>query len=320
MMGRHSIIYTQGGDTFNDYLSDYICWMEFRGWSHRTIENYTINIKQLINFIRRETDVQCLDEINPRIIHQYQHFLYHLNLKSDKYLSISSQHTKLVCIRSFFKYLYLIHHIHIDPSLIQLPVKGQNLPKNILSECQIETILQQPDLKSHLGVRNRAILELFYASGIRNSELRNLTVYDINLSQMQLMVRKGKNGKDRIVPIGEITAKYIDDYLSNVRSILCSTYSTNILFLSKSGRKITKANLIWIVAHNAKKAGIGSFITPHTFRHSCATHMLQRGADIRYIQELLGHASVATTQIYTRVLIADLKKVFRETHPRAVNK
>ena len=164
------------------------------------------------------------------------------------------------------------------------------------------------------------MLELLYASGIRNTELRNLSIQDIDLEQLQITIRKGKYHKDRVIPMGEVAAYWIERYLKNGRLKLFSHLSGNILFISKSGKRITRGNLIWIVAKTARKAGLPDPVTPHSLRHTCATHMLKHGADIRYIQEHLGHASVATTQIYTRVMINDLQQIFMQTHPRAILK
>jgi len=163
-------------------------------------------------------------------------------------------------------------------------------------------------------------LKLLYATAIRNTELRNLTVSEIDFDYQQLFIRKGKFGKDRVVPIGKIASDVIREYMIHSRSKLCCDYKTRYLFISKNGHKLTRGNLIWIVKHQAKKAGLSENLTPHCLRHACATHMLRAGADIRYIQELLGHTSVATTQLYTRVVITDLKENYMRTHPRAIRK
>jgi integrase/recombinase XerD len=167
--------------------------------------------------------------------------------------------------------------------------------------------MSQPDQVVPLDVRNKAILELLYASGLRNTELRNLSVYDVDLAQLQLSVRKGKNQKDRLIPIGEIAAENIERYIKYVRGDLCSNYSKHILFLSKSGKKITRGNLIWIISKYSKMACLGSSVTPHTFRHSCATHMLRNGATLDTFRSYWGMHRWRQ-HIYTRVIITDLQK------------
>jgi integrase/recombinase XerD len=320
-MEQYSITISETDNSITGNLQEFIVWMQYQGWSTRTIETYSNNIQQFTEFLKNETETQSVEDINPNNLFKYQHFVHNRRLKSGKSISISSIHTKLVSIRSFLQFLYMNRKINFKPDLIiRLPVKRQPLPKNILSEKQIERLLSEPDVSKLLGLRNKAIIELLYASGIRNMELRNLTINDINLDQMQITIRRGKNRKDRVIPMGEIAADWIDKYINSARYQLFSSSSENILFLSKSGKKITRANLIWIISKYSHRAGLAVPVTPHTLRHTCATHMLKNGADIRYIQEILGHASVATTQIYTRVIITDLQRVFRETHPRAVKK
>ena len=320
-MEQYSITISNTGDSIAANLQEFILWMQYQGWSIRTIETYSNNIQQFIDFLKNEIETHSVDDINTNNLFKYQHFVHNLRIKSGKSITISSMHTKLVSIRSFLQFLYMNRKINFKPDLIiRLPVKRQPLPKNILSENQIERLLSKPDVSKLLGLRNKAIIELLYASGIRNMELRNLSINDIDLDQLQVMIRKGKNQKDRVIPMGEIAAYWIDKYINSVRYQLFSSFSENILFLSKSGRKITRANLIWIISKYSYQAGLPTPVTPHTLRHACATHMLKNGADIRYIQEHLGHASVATTQIYTRVIITDLQRVFRETHPRAIKK
>ena len=305
-------------------LAKYNEWMLARGWSERTHESYKSNVRFLLDYLSAETSVRNLNEIDGKTLSGFQNFLYHSETKQGKRLALSSQHTKLVSVRSFFHFLYETDALFFDPSAaLNLPKKRRGLPKGVMSEQQVEKLLNQPDLSSPLGLRDRAILETLYSSGIRNTELRNLAVYDIDLQQLQLTVRKGKNAKDRVVPIGEIAADFIHEYLISARPVLAANPrnrdlqpDNELLFISKNGLRLTKANLVWIFDKYVKRADLNSHFTPHSLRHSCATHMLRAGADIRYIQELLGHASVATTQIYTKVEVTDLRAMHRQCHPR----
>ena len=320
-MENHSNISVQKNEDFSILKQQYSFWMEYQGWSKRTIESYNNSIQQFIDYIQPELDWQSFVNIKPQLIYKYQHELFNRRLKSGRSIAIATMHTNLVAVRSFLNFLYLNNELHVDPKMvIKLPIKRQSLPKSILNEDQISDLLANSSGNDSLSLRNRAILELLYASGIRNSELRNLNISDVDLSQLQVMVRKGKYQKDRLIPMGEVAANWISQYLKFGRQFLFSCDSGNILFLSKTGRKITRGNLIWIVKNVTKQSGLKTLVTPHSLRHTCATHMLKNGADIRYIQELLGHASVATTQIYTRVIINDLTEVFRKTHPRAILK
>lgn len=298
------------------HLARFIEWMKVKGWSERTLESYSSDVKFFLNYLKDETSVVNLLDIDNRSLSGFQSFLFNYQTKKGKRLALSSQHNKLVAVRSFFRFLFETDVLIFDPSAaLHLPKKRKSLPKGVMSEKQVEKLLSQPDLSTALGFRDRTILEILYSSGIRNSELRSLTVYDADLNLLQLTIRKGKNAKDRVVPLGEIAANFIKEYLLTFRPKLAMN-ETELLFISKNGLKITQANLVWIFAKYVKQAGFNTQFTPHSLRHSCATHMLRHGADIRYIQEMLGHASVATTQIYTKVEVTDLRTMHRQCHPR----
>jgi integrase/recombinase XerD len=304
---------------FEIYLARFIEWIKAQGWSERTLESYTADIRSFIDYIVNETTAKFLPEIDAKVLTAFQTWLYHKESKRGKRLSLSSQHTKLVAVRTFFRFLYENDLIITNPSVaLSLPKKRKSLPKGVLSEQQIEKLLEQPDTADPIGFRDRTILEVLYATGIRNSELRSLCVYDIDLKELQITVRKGKNAKDRVLPLGEIAADYLAEYFLTVRPKLNINETNQLLFISKNGRKITQANLVWIITKYVKKASLKGNITPHSLRHSCATHMLRHGADLRYVQEMLGHSSVATTQIYTRVEVGDLKAIHRRCHPREI--
>jgi integrase/recombinase XerD len=191
---------------FDLYLAKYNEWMLVRGWSVRTQESYQSNVRFFLDYLINETSARNLNEIDGKTLSGFQNFLYHTETRQGRRLALSSQHTKLVSVRSFFHFLYETDVLLFDPSAaLNLPKKRRGLPKGVMSEHQVELLLQQPDINTTLGFRDRAILEVLYSSGIRNTELRNLAVYDVDLQQLQLTVRKGKNAKDRIVPLGEIS-------------------------------------------------------------------------------------------------------------------
>ncbi len=309
---------------FDLYLAKYSEWMLSRGWSERTQESYKSNIRFFLDYLINETSVENLNEIDAKILSGFQTFLYHSETKQGKRLALSSQHTKLVSVRSFFHFLYETDILLFDPSAaLHLPKKRRSLPKGVMSEKQVEKLLNQPDLSTALGFRDRTILETLYSTGIRNSELRSLNIYDVDFNQLQTNIIKGKNAKDRVVPLGESAADYIHEYIISARPKLNASSrkrdlqpDNELLFISKNGLQITKANLIWIIAKYVEQAALNGRFTPHSLRHSCATHMLRHGADIRYIQEMLGHASVATTQIYTKVEVTDLRAMHRQCNTR----
>lgn len=304
-------------DKFNLYLAKFVEWMQAQNWSPRTIESYESNVRFFYDFLQSETSVNVLQDIDSKLLYSYQQFIYNQEQRSGKRLSLSTQHTRLVAVRSFFGYLHHTGVLLLDPSTdLVLPKKPKHLPKGVMSEQQVAALLEQPDTGTTLGFRDRTLIETLYATGIRNTELRNLALYDLELPNLRLTIRQGKNAKDRVVPLGEIAADYLKEYLETERPKLSTNPKQQLVFISKSGKQITLANLVWIIRKYAKKAGIGSQFTPHSLRHSCATHMLRGGADLRYVQEMLGHASVETTQIYTQVEVKDLAEMHRRFHPR----
>jgi integrase/recombinase XerD len=183
---------------------------------------------------------------------------------------------------------------------------------------EVERMLAVPDVETPLGLRNRAILELLYSSGLRSSEARNLTLYDVNTGQGEALVREGKGGKDRVVPVGEVAAKYIELYVKEARPKILKGYEdSGYLFLGGRGGKMGATTLNeTIVKRYVREAGIKKPVTTHGMRHTCATHLLKGRANIRHIQALLGHRSLESTQIYTRVEVGDLKRELRRCHPR----
>ena len=204
----------------------------------------------------------------------------------------------------------------MDPALdLELPKLRDYLPKNILTQQETEHFLSLPDT-SIFGLRNKAILELMYLSGIRRAEACNLEIYDINLKEKTLHIRQPKNRKDRIVPIGEKAKQAVEKYLLGSRPKLSKDPREKALFLSHYGTKIRKESLNYIVRKYSDKMRLDRRITPHCLRHSCATHLLQNGASLSIIQEILGHKRIKTTQIYTRICPQDLKEAIRKYHPR----
>jgi len=185
-----------------------------------------------------------------------------------------------------------------------------------LSVSEARRIIHAPDTKTVIGYRDQAVLEVLYSSGIRKEELNNLTLEDVDCDDGFLRIIEGKGNKDRIVPIGRIACRYLENYIHSVRSELVTNPQNNYLFLTMRGKKFSK-NVLWeLVKKYARKAKLKKNVYPHTFRHSCATAMLKNKADIRTIQKLLGHASLDSTQVYTHLSITDLKDVHRRCHPR----
>lgn len=300
-------------------------YMEMENFSERTINDYVYQLKYFLEYLI-DKDIETILDINREIVYCYQMYLYNYR-KDKKPLSLETQYSRLVPLKSFYRYLAKQKYIVNDPTIdLELPKRKKNLPSGIMTEKEINKILNQPNPDLILGIRDKAILELLYSSAIRNTELRKLTIYDIEMTDNQIRINQGKGRKDRIIPLGEIAIKYIERYLRESRPKLLEGFEPTkrikepekqkLLFISKNGRQLTMASLITIITKYVRLAGIKKHITPHSFRHTCATHMLKRKAGLRYIQELLGHGSIATTQVYTHIELNDLKKEHKRTHPR----
>jgi integrase/recombinase XerD len=210
---------------------------------------------------------------------------------------------------------------HDPAGMLVLPKRRRTLPRVILTKREIARLLAAPDRATPLGCRDRAVIEVLYATGIRNAEIRGLQVSDLDLGRGLAQIRNGKSGRGRVVPLGRAAAAAVREYLETSRPQLLAglgpdAATEETLFLSRSGRPLLALGVIEPLRRHARRARIKKPVTPHTLRHSCATHMLYGRADLRHIQALLGHNSLATTQIYTQVEVTDLKAVHRRCHPR----
>ena len=298
-----------------NYMQKHIEWMKIKNYSKATIRRYKINANVFISWCDQRSLITPA-EITKSILERYQRYLFHYRKKDGQPLSTASQAGRLVTVRTLFKWLAKENYILYNPaSEIELPKIEKRLPKAILNEKEIEQVLRQPDLTTALGIRDRAVLETFYSTGIRRQELINLGIYDIDADRGILTVRQGKGSKDRVIPIGDRALKWIEKYKYEVRPELQCGQDEQTLFLNCYGEKMKVNGMTVIVARYIDKANIGKKGSCHLFRHSMATHMLENGADIRYVQAMLGHVKLETTEIYTQVSIKRLKEVHTLTHP-----
>jgi len=308
-------------DQFELLLARFLERMRVLGWSPRTLDSYRSQIGVFFSYLDAETDLEELTAIGPDTLHAYQTWLYGYENEKGRRLAIATQAARISSLRSFFRHLVKEDILLHDPAAqLAVPKRKGILPRSVLSKHEVSRLLSAPDVGTPLGLRDRAIIEILYSTGIRNAELRALRIYDLDFERGFLRVNEGKNAKDRVVPMGEDASAWLREYLSDARPKLLATRSDaateTIVFLSKSGRPLLPLGVIYPIRKYAKRAGIERAITPHSFRHTFATHLLAGRADIRHIQAMLGHASVATTQIYTRVEVTDLKAVHRRCHPR----
>lgn len=231
-------------------------------------------------------------------------------------LSNRSVARNLTSIRMFYKFLTEDHHINDNPTLnIETPKRELRLPQ-VLSIEEVDVLLQKPDSSTSLGLRDAAFLELLYATGLRASEIISLALNDINL-EAGYLIAYGKGSKERLIPIGEVAQNLIKKYLKNSRPTLLKNKQSHHLFTTRSGKSMTRQGFWKLIKKYALAAGIRKKITPHTLRHSFATHLLERGADLRSVQMMLGHADISSTQIYTHVTTERLKKIHNQYHPRS---
>jgi integrase/recombinase XerD len=234
-------------------------------------------------------------------------------------LTFRAQHARLIPVRAFFKWCAKQNYLLYNPaSEIELPRLEHRLPKHVLTTSEVEQVLAQPDTTEPMGLRDRAILETFYSTGMRRSELMSLSLFDLDRERGTIMIRQGKGKKDRMIPIGERAIAWIDRYQTQVRPGLVIERGNATLFLTQAGEAFTPDRLTQLVRGYVNAADLGKSGSCHLLRHTMATLMLENGADIRYIQAMLGHAELSTTQIYTQVSIRKLKEIHSATHPAKV--
>jgi len=280
-----------------------------RGLAQNTLESYGRDLRQFQKYL----DNSQIDIVKNS---DRDNILSYLGSLQSKGRSVSTISRNLASIKSFYQYMVRERHLDKDPAInLESPKPEKKLPK-ILTINEVEELLRQPDILLPSGLRDKAMLELLYATGIRVSELTNLNISDVNLD-MGYIKCYGKGSKERIVPLGSIAARCVQEYTAKGRTKLVRSYEEPSLFVNHHGKRLTRQGFWKIIKKYALEASIMKAITPHTLRHSFATHLLENGADLRSVQEMLGHADISTTQIYTHVTKNRLKEVYDKTHPRA---
>lgn len=295
---------------WKDALKDYQHYLKIeRGLSENSIKNYTLDIQKLINFLISSNNSEGPLKITKEVL---QRFVYEL----PKSVNARSQARIISGLKGFFNYLVFEDYRNDNPmDLIESPKIGRKLP-DTLSTDEINQLIAAIDLSKPEGERNRAILETLYSCGLRVSELLNLKLSDLYFDEDFIHVT-GKGNKQRLVPISRINKKYIDIYRNQVRIHQnISAGHENYLFLNRRGKQLTRAMIFTIIKRLAEAIGLQKNISPHTFRHSFATHLLENGADLRAIQQMLGHESITTTEVYMHVDRTHLAKVLHDFHPR----
>ena len=296
-------------------MRPFLEWLRLRNYSEQTIELRERHLRGFIAWCD-ERGVTRPEEITRPMLERYQRYLFLYRKKDGEPLSARSQCMRMVPITTWFRWLIRHRRILANPAAdLDMPKIEKRLPKHILSADEADRVLNGADTHTALGIRDRAIMETLYSSGIRRMELCNLGVHDIDHDRGTLMVRQGKGKKDRLLPIGERALAWVARYRDDVRPEFALAGDAGMLFLTQQGEAIDPRWLSQMVRGYIARAAIGKQGSCHLFRHTMATLMLENGADIRFVQAMLGHEEITTTQVYTQVAIRKLKEIHAATHP-----
>jgi integrase/recombinase XerD len=304
-------------DGFPVLVETFCEWMAMRGYSRHTIDRYHVSLALFADWAV-ERGVECPREVTRPVVERYQRALFHLRQPGNaKPLAFRSQTARLVALRQFYRWLARSRRVLVNPTAeLELPRVGRWQPRSAMTVTEVEDVLAQPDLNTSDGLRDRAILETFYSTGIRAAELAALRIFDLDVGRGTLAVNAGKGGRSRVVPIGDRAVGWCEKWMIDGRPQLAVPPDDDArLFVNVRGGPLSSKTLTAIARKHLDAAGIAKPGSCHLFRHTAATLMLEGGADIRFIQAMLGHAELTTTQLYTHVAIGPLKAVHDRCHP-----
>jgi integrase/recombinase XerD len=303
-------------NSFSDFVAKYQQHLLILNYADLTIENHDFYLNRFVVWLH-ECGISEITAVTKDLVRDYQAHLYEILNRHGEPTGARTQNQALSIVKAFFRFLRENDYLASDPTrdvaYARVPKK---LPRSILSGSETKKVIHAPNTRTALGYRDRTILEVLYSTGVRRKELVSLTLQDVDYHDGFVRVNNGKGSKDRVVPIGKIACRYIENYVKQVRPMLVRDPSNNHLFLTMRGTTPSFSAIEDIVKRHTRKAKIKKTVSPHTFRHTCATHMLRNKANIRHLQELLGHASLESTQVYAHVSITDLKEVHSKCHPR----
>jgi integrase/recombinase XerD len=293
----------------------FLAYMEEKHYSSETVITRERHLRWFLIWCD-ERGITKPSEVDRTLLERYQRHLFYYRKANGEPLAMASQHLRLIPVGLWFKWMAKRGLIPMNPATeMELPKLGLRLPKTILTEKEVEVVLDVPDTTTTIGLRDRAILETFYSSAMRRAELIGLHRWEIDFERGVVTIRSGKGDKDRVVPIGDRALAWITAYLERSRPRLLKGTDDGTVFLTNRGKAFSLVRLTGMVETYINKSGIGKRGSCHLFRHAAATLMLDHGADIRAIQEILGHSELKSTQRYTQVSIARLKAVHTATHP-----
>lgn len=300
------------------YVNDYLNYLSIKNYSQLTIKEYRYELNYFLRWLN-EKKLLLVSQLTYEVLLEYQGYLNKcISSNTHKNLSSTTQGKKLTVIRELFKYIVKIDVLLFNPAQkLKLPKEQNTIYWSLLTLGNIRKILLNPNLALPIGYRDRTILEVLYSTGVRASELCNLKLNDIDYINNTILI-KGKGNKERIVPICDRALKFIKEYINRIRKSYITVKSKQYIFLTYQGNKLSKISLAKVIKFHAKKCGLKKKVSPICFRIACATHLLKNGADIRYVQQLLGHAKIDTTMRYLRLDKSELKKIHSRTHPREI--
>jgi site-specific recombinase XerD len=304
-------------DNFPLPLHQFAEKLELLGYSKRSIKDYPYDFGLFLRYLAEKENITNSADITPQHITAYHTHLQYSRFRHGRHLATGTVVKRLEAVKKFYGIMFsegLTEHNYAP--LITAPKKKRSIPRHVPGEKDMAAILDAIVPLDTLTIRDRALFELLYATGLRSEEVRTVTLDNLDRTERTLFVT-GKGAKDRIVPVGDWVMPYLLEYLEVSRPKLVNPrYPLPIIFLTKNGRQINTPNLGDLLRKYVKKTGLDMNISPHTIRHACATHLLKNGADIRYVQELLGHSDLSSTQIYTKIDITFLKQAHKKFHPR----
>ena len=299
----------------NKAVEQYIKALRVRGAPFYTIKGTKYCLKSLADFLTKEK-VYNIEEITRDVMEEYQEDIAFRLTARGTLLSYGTQEKLIIIARSFCRHLKKKDYLMYNPAEhLKPPRRSKRLPRAILSPDEMKKLVDTPDQQTHQGYRDRVVLEVLYDTGMRRSELANLKIIDMDLKPGYVCIRNGKGDKDRVVPLSQRVCDLVQNYIAFIRCEYIKTEDPGYLILNRSGNKMVPNGIYVLVKRIGILSKIKKNITTHTIRHTCATHMVRNGAPIRHIQEMLGHKSLETTQVYTHVTINDLKEIHAKYHP-----
>lgn len=291
--------------------------LETLNYSPQTLLTLDVYFHRFAEFLA-EAKINDVPSVTATTLADFQRWLFYQPTVKGTARTVASQNRVLSGIRSFFAFLHREGYLAHNPAqALRLAREPDALPRNVLTPEEARRLIEAPDIHTLSGYRDRTLLEVLYATGIRKAELRHLTVADVNLEEELLTVRRGKGKKDRVVPLSRVACQYLENYLKAIRPELLKGRDTDTLFISiRDGLPLGVHGIKRLLARYVRKLRLKKHVTCHLWRHSCATHLLKNNANLRHVQEMLGHKSLATTERYLRLTITDLKEAHRKFHPR----